>query len=82
MPGTATLQAISVMARLRATLQSRKSRLNASVSIPYVEHGKMIGQHPEFLRKMDRRRKELVAARAEEAAATAAKETRITIVDA
>jgi hypothetical protein len=49
---------------------------------PYVEHGKKIGQDPEFLRKMDRRQKEHVAARAEEAAAAAAKKTRVTIVDA
>jgi hypothetical protein len=49
---------------------------------PYVEHGKKIGQGPEFLRKMDRRQKERVAVRAEEAAAAAAKKTRVTIVDA
>jgi hypothetical protein len=44
---------------------------------PYVEHGKMVGEDPDFLRKLDQRRKELVAEEAEARIAKAAKASAI-----
>jgi hypothetical protein len=39
---------------------------------PYVEHGKMIGEDPDFLRELYQRRGEIVVAEEEERAAKSA----------